>query len=71
MMPFVDGFEVLRRLQDQSTHTPLVVVVTQLNDSASRERALALGAAEFVPKEQAFSRAFARTVLRLLEARRA
>jgi DNA-binding response OmpR family regulator len=49
MMPHMDGFEVCRRLR----HDPLtaeipVIMVTALNDAASRIRALDAGADDFI-----------------------
>lgn len=46
MMPDMDGFEVLRKLRQES-QVPIIVISA---DSGTRERALQLGANEFVPK---------------------
>lgn len=51
MMPGMDGFEVARRLRElpQADATP-VIFVTAMNDSQARERAMDLGAVDFVTK---------------------
>ncbi len=46
MMPDMDGFEVLRSLRQES-QVPIIVISA---DYGTRERALQLGANEFVPK---------------------
>ncbi len=46
MMPDMDGFEVLKKLRQES-QVPIVVISA---DTGTRERALQLGANEFVPK---------------------
>ena len=46
MMPDMDGFEVLKQLRQES-QVPIVVISA---DTGTRERALQLGANEFVPK---------------------
>ena len=61
-MPGVDGFEVLRSLRerkgDAHGSAPPVVVITQYDDVENRQRALALGAARYVAKGNAFDRGF-------------
>lgn len=51
MMPEMDGFEVLSRMQQQAhlTDTP-VIFITALNSSLSEERGLELGAVDYVTK---------------------
>lgn len=52
MMPNMDGFETCQRLQQDSptaSDTP-IVMISSLNDSKSIERALALGAVDFITK---------------------
>lgn len=46
MMPDMDGFEVLRKLRQES-QIPIIVISA---DNGTREKALQLGANEFVPK---------------------
>ncbi len=62
VMPGVDGFEVLRSLRerkgDAHGSAPPVVVITQYDDVENRQRALALGAARYVAKGNAFDRGF-------------
>ena len=51
MMPVMDGYEVLRRLQaDEATRTIPVVFVTALHDEDSEQRGFELGAADFIHK---------------------
>ena len=51
MMPRVDGFEACRAIkQDPSTRLTPVVLVTALNDTASRIRGIEVGADDFVSK---------------------
>jgi putative two-component system response regulator len=51
MMPEMDGFEVLRCLKDNpDTRNIPVIMVTAMNDRASRLKALELGAREFLNK---------------------
>ena len=51
MMPRVDGFEACRAIkQDPSTRLTPVVLVTALNDTASRIRGIEAGADDFVSK---------------------
>ena len=51
MMPHVDGFETCRALkQDPTTRLIPIVLVTSLNDSASRIRGIEAGADDFVSK---------------------
>ena len=51
MMPHVDGFEACRAIKaDPSTRLIPVVLVTALNDSASRIRGIEAGADDFVSK---------------------
>jgi PleD family two-component response regulator len=51
MMPVMDGYEVLRRLQaDEATRAIPVVFVTALHDEDSEQRGFELGAADFIHK---------------------
>src|SRR3990172_3872810 len=51
MMPHVDGFEACRAIkQDPSTRLIPVVLITSLNDSASRIHGIDVGADDFVSK---------------------
>lgn len=51
MMPHIDGFEACRAIkQDPSTRLIPVVLVTALNDTASRIRGIEAGADDFVSK---------------------
>ena len=53
-MPDVDGFEVLQALRGEQARPPMpVVVFSGVDDSVSRLRAAALGAAGFVTKRAA------------------
>ncbi len=57
MMPGLDGFGVLAELrQDPLTRDVPVVVVTARADAESRERAMSLGANEYVIKPFSFER---------------
>lgn len=58
VMPELDGFEFLAELQDVPEGAPPVVVITQYDDALYRQRALALGAAQYVGKISALDRAF-------------
>ena len=49
-MPPPDGFTILRELSATETPGPAVIVLTAVSDTASRTRALELGAAEFLTK---------------------
>jgi len=49
MMPVLDGFGVLERLQANGPSLP-VLVLSARNDQADVDRALGLGAAEFMAK---------------------
>lgn len=49
MMPVLDGWSVLDALKDDSSAPP-VLVVTAKNTHADREKAFALGAADYVVK---------------------
>lgn len=51
MMPDMDGYEVLRRLQEQpATAAVPVIFVTALDDDADEERGLRLGAVDYISK---------------------
>ena len=51
MLPAVDGFEVLRQLQEQERGSPpYVIVVTALTAESEKERVLKLGGDEYLPK---------------------
>lgn len=58
IMPELDGFEFLAELRETAVASPPVVVITQYDDAAYRQRALALGAAEYVGKASALDRTF-------------
>ena len=50
-LPFCDGFEILRILrEDRRTQGILVIVISSSSDIATKERALDLGATDFVTK---------------------
>jgi DNA-binding response OmpR family regulator len=57
IMPELDGFEFLAELKDAKERPP-VVVITQYDDAVYRQRALALGAAQYVGKSSALDRTF-------------
>ena len=61
VMPELDGFEFLAEVQGERS-VPPVVVITQYDDPANRQRALALGAASYVGKSSALERGFAGTL---------
>lgn len=71
MMPEMDGFEVLRRLQDQQGPFLPVVVVTAMAEREARMRALTLGAHEFLTKPLDYEELGVRirTMMMLKEAR--
>lgn len=51
MLPYIDGFGVLQALKaDPTTKEARVIVFTNLDSSAQREKALSLGAFKFVVK---------------------
>ena len=51
MMPKMDGFEVARALRSNPATRPIpIIVVSSLDDIASRQRMLASGADEFIVK---------------------
>lgn len=51
MMPDMDGFEVIRRLKENpATRDIPVIIVSALDDVASRQRLVACGAEEFICK---------------------
>jgi DNA-binding response OmpR family regulator len=58
VMPELDGFEFLAALRGEAAAAPPVVVITQYDDTIYRQRALALGAAQYVGKTSAFERTF-------------
>jgi len=60
-MPELDGFEFLTELRCERDAPP-VVVMTQYDDAANRQRALALGAARYVGKSHALDRGFVSTL---------
>ena len=62
VMPEVDGFEFLAELRAGPRAAPPVVVITQYDDAANRQRALALGATGYVGKSLALERGFANTL---------
>ena len=61
VMPELDGFEFLTELRSERDAPP-VVVMTQYDDAANRQRALALGAARYVGKSHALDRGFVSTL---------
>ena len=61
VMPELDGFEFLTELRAEPDAPP-VVVMTQYDDAANRQRALALGAARYVGKSHALDRGFVSTL---------
>lgn len=71
MMPMMDGFEVLQRLQEQNGSFLPVIVVTAATERQSRLRALSLGAHEFLNKPVDLDEVLVRvsTLLSLKEAR--
>ena len=72
MMPDMDGYEVLRRLQsDPSTSSIPVVLLTALSDPRSEEQGLALGATDYITKpiNPAIVQARVRTQLEAKQAR--
>jgi DNA-binding response OmpR family regulator len=69
VMPGMDGFRFLEELRSGSQAKPPVVVVTQYDDVESRNRALSLGATEYVSKGYAFERAFVGTLRKWLSDR--
>lgn len=58
VMPELDGFEFLAELRHEPAEAPPVVVITQYDDALNRQRALDLGAAQYVGKSSALDRAF-------------
>ncbi len=58
VMPRMDGFRFLQELSATAAVHPPIVVVTQYDDVESRQRALALGASQYVSKGNAFERSF-------------
>lgn len=69
MMPGLDGFGVLAELrQDPLTRDVPVVVVTARADAESRERAMSLGANEYIVKPFSFEN-LRQIIHRLVEAR--
>ncbi|MDT8375258.1 MAG: response regulator [Mariprofundaceae bacterium] len=51
MMPGMDGFEVARRLKEaRKSESIPIIMITALNDQASRERGLLQGVEEFITK---------------------
>jgi CheY-like chemotaxis protein len=63
MMPEMDGFEFLAALRSEP-RVPPVVVITQYDDVAILQRAIALGAASYVGKSSALERSFPGTLSR-------
>lgn len=66
-MPGMDGFAVLQALRRMESAVPIVILSIQ-DDPVSRQRALELGAAEFVEKQASGSELFSairRSVSRL------
>jgi len=73
MMPGMDGFEVCRRIRvDEATAEIPIILVTALEDRASRLQGLEIGADDFVskPYDRAELRTRVRTVTRLNRYRR-
>lgn len=71
IMPEVDGFEFLAELQDANAEPPPVVVITQYDDAIYRQRALALGAAQYVGKSSALDRTFPGAIRDWFQSRKA
>src|SRR4051794_383031 len=62
MMPGLNGFEVLARIRSQHGPSSLpVIMVTAMSQSADVEKALSLGANDYVTKPVDFTVALART----------
>ncbi len=49
LMPEVDGFDVLRELQEQNSNVPVIVISADMRE-VSQKRCQDLGAAEFINK---------------------
>ena len=51
VMPGMDGFVLLKKLQEEviTQHTP-VILITSLNDAVNEERGLTLGAVDYITK---------------------
>ncbi len=50
MMPEMDGIELISRIRQQITRPMLIVLITAIGSSDARERALEVGADEFISK---------------------
>jgi two-component system, cell cycle response regulator DivK len=50
MMPEMDGYGAIKRIQEQIKDPPLVVAVTAKAMKGDREKALAAGADDYIPK---------------------
>jgi two-component system KDP operon response regulator KdpE len=66
MMPEMDGFEFLAALGRSRRPAPPVFVVSQRDDSETRERVRQMGARAFFTKDTALQREFAGGLARLL-----
>jgi two-component system, OmpR family, copper resistance phosphate regulon response regulator CusR len=53
-LPLKDGWTVLEEMHQQNKKVP-VIVVTAMSDNGNRDRALAMGASDFVTKPFKFS----------------
>ncbi|MBA2922990.1 response regulator [Pseudomonas sp. P7] len=53
-MPFPNGFDILEQLQERDRAEQPIIIVTALNDPASRRKGLEKGANEFVSKPMDF-----------------
>lgn len=68
-MPYVNGFEIMERLNERGTEDYLpIIVITALNDHESFKKALELGARDFIGKPFHFEEVFLR-VKNMLEVR--
>ncbi|GFO56616.1 DNA-binding response regulator [Geomonas sp. Red276] len=65
MLPAMEGWEVLKRLRERGSHTP-VLILTALDGVEDRVKGLQLGADDYLTKPFAFSELLARvqTILR-------
>ncbi len=70
MMPELDGFEVLRRLRDSGSRTP-VIFLTARDSTDDRVRGLTAGGDDYMVKPFAVAELVARVQLRLQQAGRA
>jgi two-component system response regulator/two-component system chemotaxis response regulator CheY len=70
IMPVMDGFEVLERMQKNDDYKKIPVIVTSnLSSDADRQEAFALGAKDFLEKAKMTPSSIANKVKELLEKR--